>query len=126
MNARYQLRPRRALCSSSTSSTPISLTSIPMFRTLLIPALALLIAGCGAEAHTDKDSHNHGAPAAAAVAPDDHAGHDHAGHNHGSEGVALTATVRENLGITFAKSEYRVVQGLLRVPASRPATSARS
>lgn len=92
-----------------------------MSRLLLIPTLALLIAGCGSEAHTDKDGHNHGAAAPAAAvehAGHDHAGHDHdhAGHNHGSEGVALTATVRENLGITFVKSEYRVVQGLLRLP----------
>lgn len=91
-----------------------------MSRILLIPTLALLIAGCGADAHTDKDGHNHAAPAAAAAgaAPDAHAGHDHAGHDHGSgsDGVSLTATVRENLGITFAKAEYRVVRGLLRVP----------
>ena len=121
MNARHLLRPRRAPCSSSTATKPSSITSTTMPRILLIPTLALLIAGCGADAHTDKDGHNHGAPAAAAAAPDahaghDHAGHDHAGHDHGSEGVALTATVRENLGITFVKSEYRVVQGLLRLP----------
>ena len=87
-----------------------------MSRILFILTLALLIAGCGASAHTDKDGHHHGAPAAAAAAVDEHAGHDHAGHSHGNEGIALTAIVRENLGITFAKSEYRVVQGTLRIP----------
>ncbi len=86
-----------------------------MSRILLIPTLSLILVGCGAGAHTDKDGHHHGAPAVAA-ATDDHAGHDHAGHSHGNEGIALTATVRENLGITFAKSEYRVVQGTLRIP----------
>ena len=114
MSARHLLRPRRALLSSSPSTTASSITSTAMSRILIIPTLALLIAGCGDHAHTDKD--DHGAPAAAAGAHDDHAGHDHAGHDHGSEGVALTAAVRENLGITFVKSEYRVVQGLLRVP----------
>ena len=90
-----------------------------MTRTLLIPAFVLLIAGCGSEAHHDKDGHAHAAEKPAAAdehAGHDHAGHDHAGHDHGSQGVALTATVRENLGITFVKSEYRVVRGLLRLP----------
>ena len=87
-----------------------------MSRILLIPTLSLIMVGCGADAHTDKDGHHHGAPAAAVAATDEHAGHDHAGHSHGNEGIALTATVRENLGITFAKSEYRVVQGTLRIP----------
>jgi hypothetical protein len=85
-----------------------------MSRTFLIPMLALLIAGCGSETHQGKDGHDQ----AAAPVTDDHAGHDHHDHDHdhGSEGVALTATVRENLGITFVKAEYRVVQGLLRFP----------
>ncbi len=109
MNARHLLCPRRAPCRSSTPTTLILLTSIPMSRILFIPTLALLIAGCGAEPQADKNGPGQGAPAAAA--PD-----EHAGHNHGSEGIALTATVRENLGITFAKAEYRVVQGLLRMP----------
>ena len=87
-----------------------------MSRILLIPTLSLIMVGCGADAHTDKDGHHHGAPAAAVAATDEHAGHDHAGHSHGNEGIALTATVRENLGITFAKAEYRVVQGTLRIP----------
>lgn len=89
-----------------------------MSRLLLIPTLALLIAGCGAEAHTNNDGHDHGAPKSEAkpAGTDDHAGHDHAGHDHSSQGVALTATVRENLGITFLKAEYRVVRGLLRLP----------
>lgn len=72
-----------------------------MSRFLLIPALALLLAGCGSESHH---------PAAPAVVD------EHAGHDHGNAGMALTATVRDNLGITFAKAEYRVVRGLLRVP----------
>ena len=83
-------------------------------RMLLVPTLALLIAGCGSDAPHAKGGHDHVEKKPAAA--DDHAGHDHAGHDHGSQGVALTASVRTNLGITFAKSEYRVVQGLLRVP----------
>lgn len=84
-----------------------------MSRLLLIPALAFLITGCDADKSTEKNgpTHDH-APAEA----DGHAGHDHADHDHGNAGIALTATVRENLGITFAKAEYRVVQGVLRVP----------
>ena len=85
-----------------------------MFRMLFASTLALVIAGCGSEAHHDQDGHDHAEKKAAAA--DEHAGHDHAGHDHGSLGVSVTATVRENLGITFVKSEYRVVQGLLRVP----------
>ena len=85
-----------------------------MFRLLLVPAVALLIAGCGSDASHAKDGHDHAEKKPAAA--EEHAGHDHAGHDHGSQGVALTATVRTNLGITFAKSEYRVVQGMLRVP----------
>jgi len=97
-----------------TSSTILSAKGSPMSHILLVPALALLLVGCGGETHNDKDGQAHGATAAAA--PDEHAGHDHAGHDHGNEGIAVTATVRENLGITFAKAEYRVVRGLLRVP----------
>lgn len=93
---------------SARSSFPAK--AAPMSHLLLIPLFAVLITGCGAE----PAGHVHGA----ATAADEHAGHDHAGHDHdhGSAGIALTATVRENLGITFAKAEYRVVQGLLRVP----------
>ena len=85
-----------------------------MFRMLLVPTMALLIAGCGSDAPHAKDGHDHAEKKPAAV--EEHGGHDHAGHDHGSQGVALTASVRENFGITFVKSEYRVVQGLLRVP----------
>ncbi|GDY12191.1 hypothetical protein LBMAG53_10690 [Planctomycetota bacterium] len=48
---------------------------------------------------------------------DPHAVHDHADHDHGGAGLAVTAAVRQNLGITWAKAEYRVVQGVLRLPA---------
>ena len=92
-----------------------------MYRLLLISMLTVLITSCGADAHNDKDGHDHAAVQPAAN--DEHAGHDHAGHSHGAEGVALTATVRENLGITFAKAEYRVVQGILRVPGHFEAES---
>lgn len=90
-----------------------------MPRIILIPIVALLISGCGDHAHTAGDGHDHGAALTATPDEDvghEHAGHDHAGHSHGGDGITLTATVRENLGITFAKAEYRVVQGILRVP----------
>ena len=46
----------------------------------------------------------------------DHSGHDHSGDSHGTAGIALPAVVRDHLGVTFAKAEYRVVQGVLRIP----------
>jgi hypothetical protein len=70
---------------------------------LLIFTLALLLVGCG--------SHDH-SPTAASPAADPHAGHDH-----GPAGViAVPATVQSNLGITWATTEYRVVQGVVRLP----------
>lgn len=86
-------------------------------RLLLVPTLAALLAGCGkhADQHplggaaTD-DGHGHGAQAAA---------DPHAGHNHGpggGEAITLPDTVQKNLGITWAKAEYRIVQGVVRMP----------
>jgi hypothetical protein len=41
----------------------------------------------------------------------------HAGHDHGpSTAIAVPDTVQRNLGITWAAAEYRVVQGVLRMP----------
>jgi hypothetical protein len=86
-------------------------------RLLLVPTLAALLVGCGGHA----DSHPPGTSAA-----DDGHGHKpqapadpHAGHNHGpggSEAITLPDTVQKNLGITWAKAEYRVVQGVVRMP----------
>lgn len=83
-------------------------------RLFIVPALAAFLAGCGD--HSDPHSHTgaksaddgHGAKAAA----DPHAGHDHGP----STGIALPDTVQQNLGITWATAEYRVVQGVLRMP----------
>ena len=77
-----------------------------MSHFFLVPSLLIMLSG----------AIGYAAESAEANAADSHAGHDHAGHAHGAAGIALTATVRDNLGITFAKAEYRVVQGLLRAP----------
>jgi len=88
-------------------------------RLLIVPALAAVLAGCGG--HSDKhgaksgdDGHGHGAPTAATAAADPHAGHNHGPG--GSEAITLPDTVQKNLGITWAKAEYRVVQGVVRMP----------
>ena len=52
-----------------------------MFRMLLVPTVALLIAGCGSDAPHAKNGHDHAEKKPAAV--EEHAGHDHAGHDHG-------------------------------------------
>jgi hypothetical protein len=79
-------------------------------RTVCIPTFAVLLAGCGAGNHhaPADDGHGHGTTAAVTD--------PHAGHDHGSGGIDLSATVQKNLGITWATAEYRVVQGVLRMP----------
>ncbi len=82
-------------------------------RLLFIPTIAALLAGCGGQAPTGAppdDGHGHGAAPAAATG---HEGHDHAA---GGNAIALPDTVQKNLGITWAKAEYRVVQGVVRMP----------
>jgi len=64
----------------------------------------------GASAKPADDGHGHGAEAAA----DPHAGHDHG--SGGSQAIALPVNVQKNLGITWATAEYRVVQGVVRMP----------
>ncbi|MBN8524677.1 MAG: hypothetical protein J0M02_05000 [Planctomycetes bacterium] len=77
---------------------------------LLIPSLAAILTGCGS--HDDAHGPAGGATADHAAA-DPHAGHD---HGPGGDGIALSANVRKNLGITWATAEYRVVQGVVRMP----------
>ena len=76
-------------------------------RLFPLPLLALLAVGCG-----EPPGHDHGGepgtPAAAAT--DSHAGHDH------GTGITLPDSVQKNLGITWASVEYRVVQGVMRMP----------
>ncbi len=86
-------------------------------RLLLVPTLTALLAGCGGHADPHPpggaaadDGHGHGAQ----VAADPHAGHNHGPG--GSEAITLPDTVQKNLGITWAKAEYRVVQGVVRMP----------
>ncbi len=67
-----------------------------------IPLCLLLLAACGGQPTTPP-------PAPAAADP-------HAGHDHGSGVIALPELVQRNLGITWATAEYRVVQGVLRMP----------
>lgn len=85
--------------SQYSSDRPSVLRSGPV----VLVASCLLLVSCGGH-----DSH---APAPAAPA-DPHAGHDHGP----AAGIALTDTVQRNLGITWATAEYRVVQGVLRMP----------
>lgn len=92
--------------------------------------------------HTEGDGHDHGAEKAghdhehSANDGHDHTddeeqahehaegeadGHDHAhgeedGHDHGGSEIAVTAEVRQNLGITFTEAESRRVRSTLRVP----------
>lgn len=91
-------------------------------RLLIVPSLAVLLAGCGEHAdkhasgaHAADDGHGHGAAApVAAPAAGAEAGHE--GHNHGQGGITLPDSVQKNLGITWATAEYRVVQGVVRMP----------
>lgn len=78
---------------------------------LLIPSLAAIMAGCGSHDHAHSAAG--GATADHGAAADPHAGHD---HGPGGGGIALGANVRKNLGITWATAEYRVVQGVVRMP----------
>ncbi len=98
--------------------TSFNLIEVTMhFRLLLVPTFAAILAGCGG--NTDPHSTN-------GAAVDDGHGHGvqavadpHAGHNHGpggSEAITLPDTVQKNLGITWAKAEYRIVQGVVRMP----------
>jgi multidrug efflux pump subunit AcrA (membrane-fusion protein) len=87
-------------------------------RLLIVPSLAVLLAGCGEHAdkhapgaHAADDGHGHDAAIPAAGAE---TGHE--GHNHGQGGITLPDTVQKNLGITWATAEYRVVQGVVRMP----------
>jgi hypothetical protein len=75
---------------------------------LAVPALVILLAGCGDHAAGDGHAHEHAPPTTPAADP-------HAGHDHGT-GIALPGTVQTNLGITWARAEYRVVQGVVRMP----------
>jgi hypothetical protein len=76
-------------------------------RLLLVPTLATLLIGCGEPA----DQH---APTVATPAADPHAGHNHGPA--GSDPITLNDMVQKNLGIGWAKAEYRVVQGVVRMP----------
>lgn len=76
-------------------------------RILLTTMLALMLGpgGCdrAGQKHASGDGHDHGAPAeGGATAP--------------TNRVDIPAPVRQNLGITFAKVEYRSVARTLRVP----------
>lgn len=75
-------------------------------------SLSLLMVGCDSHDHSSHHDHDHSS------------GHD---HDHGpasagkeaaasGTGVEIPASVRMNLGITFAKAEYRNVAQTLRVP----------
>jgi hypothetical protein len=95
-------------------------------RFILIPTLAALLIGCGDKDHNhgkDADHADHGTTASATAAPAA-AADPHAGHDHGSSGViALPDTVKKNLGITWGTAEYRVVQGVVRMPGRFEAES---
>ena len=69
----------------------------------------LVLAACGGDPPP---------PPSTAPAADPHAGHDH-----GSGAIALPEQVQRNLGITWATAEYRVVQGVLRMPGRFEAES---
>ncbi len=70
-------------------------------RLALLPIL--LLSACG-----QPEAAPHGGAAAAAD--------PHAGHDHGEAEIVVVDTVQKNLGITWAVAEYRVVQGVLRMP----------
>jgi len=76
-------------------------------RRLILPILAAALAGCGGQSST-------GASAAQPAAADPHAGHSHGADAAGS--IDLPPSVQQNLGITWATAEYRVVQGTVRMP----------
>ncbi len=82
-------------------------------RLLLIPSLVMLLTGCGDHAATAGHDHDHGTAPAVAVAA---AATGHEGHDHGPGAITVSDLVQANLGITWAKAEYRVVQGVVRMP----------
>jgi len=95
----------------SPTATTFRFENAPMLLRMVTMIVALLSVGCGSTSdasHKAKDGHVAPTPA------DPHAGHDHGPG--GSAGIALTDTVQKNLGITWAAAEYRVVQGVLRMP----------
>ena len=77
----------------------------PFHRIALAALIAAALASCGSSG-----AHQH------------EAAHDDAGHGHSAPAatpanrIAIPASVRQNLGITFAKAEYRAVEQVLRVP----------
>lgn len=73
----------------------------------MVGAVSLLATGC------DRDRSS-GQPAVTTAGV--HAGHE--GHDHGGQrnAMAVPESVRRNLGITFAKVEYRAVARTIRVP----------
>ncbi|MCC6951378.1 MAG: hypothetical protein IT433_08020 [Phycisphaerales bacterium] len=84
-------------------------TTYSMLRLAASLALAIALTGCDRKAgtHAEGDGHDHGPSSAAgsgsaAPAP--------------TNRVDIPASVRQNLGITFAKVEYRNVAQTLRVP----------
>jgi hypothetical protein len=72
-------------------------------------AAALVLAGCDrkTEKHADGDGHDHGTESGSSVKP---------GAAASTNRVDIPASVRQNLGITFAKVESRNVAQTLRVP----------
>ena len=79
----------------------------PIHQIALSALIATVMASCGSS----------DAAKPAAGGHDDHAGHDHATPAEApSNRIAIPVSVRENLGITFAKAQSRVVENVLRVP----------
>lgn len=70
----------------------------PSLRRLMVLSLALLLTACGDHEH----EHDHAAKTAEPSGP--------------TNRLAVGENVRRNLGITFAKAEYRVVSATIRVP----------
>ena len=94
-------RLRRAIAARLPRLRRVAGSTLPeQLRLLFVPAFVLMLAGCGGQ-------HDHSAaqkPATAAAAAVN------------AGGTTLTETMQKNLGITWAKAEYRVVQGVLRMP----------
>ena len=74
-------------------------------RLSLVPLMLTLLVGCGSDpVHPTTTPGPTTAPA----------NHDH-GHDH-STAIPVPDLVQKNLGITWATAEYRVVQGVIRIP----------
>jgi multidrug resistance efflux pump len=91
-------------------------------RTLFVPVLiaAVVLAGCGRPAPEGTENKHEDEHSEVASAEHEHTddGHDH-DHDHAAEAsnlVPIPASVRENLGITFARAEMRRVASTLRIP----------